>query len=140
MHDDNCLFCKIVRGEIPAAVIYESDKVLAFLDIAPVRAGHALVVPKDHYPALWDVPTSLAVSLLEAQQKVARAFLTVLGAQGVNVGMNNNPAAGQMVFHAHWHLIPRMADDGLKLWPQQTYDSPEEMQGLASTLRQALMA
>lgn len=134
MHDKDCLFCKIARGEIPCAKILETGTVLAFLDIAPVNKGHALVIPKAHYDDIWDLSSALAADLLTVMQKVGQALKDGLGAQGMNVGMNNGAAAGQLVGHAHWHLIPRFENDGLSLWPQKSYASPDEMNLTASTI------
>jgi histidine triad (HIT) family protein len=127
MTDYDCIFCKIVRGEIPCAKILETDSVLAFLDIAPVNKGHTLIIPKAHYADIRDLPPSLAPDLMAAIQKVGQGLTEGLGAQGLNLGMNNGAAAGQLVLHAHWHLIPRFTGDGLTLWPQKSYASPEEM-------------
>lgn len=127
----DCLFCKIVRGEIPCAKVYENDAVLAFLDIAPVNKGHTLVIPKAHHADIHDLPPALGERLLEAVQAVGASFKGALGATGMNLGMNNGASAGQMVFHAHWHLIPRFEGDGLSLWPQKSYESIDEMSELA---------
>jgi len=127
MIDHDCIFCKIIRGEIPSAKVYETHTVLAFLDIAPVNKGHALVIPKSHHETIWDIPGWMAQDLHRAVQIVAQALKDGLNAEGVNIGMNNGAAAGQLVLHAHWHLIPRFTGDGLSLWPQKSYDSPEEM-------------
>ncbi len=135
----DCVFCLIVAGKIPCARLYETETVLAFLDIAPVRKGHALVVPKAHYPTLWDLPAALGQDLLAAMQAVGRAVLAATGAQGLNVGMNNHAAAGQLVPHAHFHLIPRHGGDGLSLWAQSSYAGPEEMAGLAQAIRDTLI-
>lgn len=129
--DPDCIFCKIAAGEIPCAKVYESETCLAFLDIAPVHHGHTLVLPKGHYPTLMDVPASLGSDLFDALSRVGRAVMAATGADGLNVLQNNYEAAGQMVPHAHFHLVPRFADDGLALWPQAGYDDPEEMRGLA---------
>lgn len=134
MHDKDCLFCKIARGEIPSAKIFETGTVLAFLDIAPVNKGHALVIPKEHHDDIWDLPPTLAADLLAAMQKVGQALKDGLGALGMNVGMNNGAAAGQLIGHAHWHLIPRFEGDGLTLWPQKSYASPDEMNLTARTI------
>lgn len=134
MIDHDCIFCKIIRGEIPCAKVYETHTVLAFLDIAPVNKGHALVIPKAHHEDIWHVPGWLAQDLHRAVQIVGQALKDGLGARGVNVGMNNGTAAGQLVFHAHWHLIPRFEGDGLTLWPQKSYDSPEEMSRTALSI------
>ena len=131
----NCVFCQIVAGKIPCAKLYETDTVLAFLDIAPVRKGHALVLPKAHHPTLWDLPAALGNDLLAAMQAVSKGILAATGAEGLNVGMNNHAAAGQLVPHAHFHLIPRAGGDGLSLWAQSSYSGLEEMAGLAEAIR-----
>jgi len=134
MSQQDCIFCKIVRGEIPCAKVLETDSVLAFLDIAPINKGHTLVIPKTHLENIWELPAGIAVELHEAIRKVGRALMDGLGAQGMNLGMNNGSAAGQLVFHAHWHLIPRFAGDGLTLWPQKSYASSEEMNQTALSI------
>lgn len=131
----NCVFCQIVAGKIPCARLYETETVLAFLDIAPVRKGHALVLPKTHHPTLWDLPAGLAEDLLAALQAVGRGVMAATRAEGLNVGMNNHAAAGQVVPHAHFHLIPRHGGDGLSLWAQSAYAGQEEMAGLAQAIR-----
>ncbi|QJB58371.1 HIT family protein [Pseudodesulfovibrio sp. zrk46] len=132
--DPDCIFCKILAGEIPCAKIYESENCLAFLDIAPVNAGHALVLPKGHYPTLMDIPAELGCELTESLSKVGKAVMEATGADGLNLMQNNYEAAGQLVHHVHFHLIPRHSDDGLKLWPQTGYENPDEMGRLAETI------
>lgn len=136
MYDPNCIFCKIVKGEIPCAEVHRSDNVLAFLDIAPVNKGHALVIPTAHYPMVFDIPTLLGAELLDALQRVAQAVTAATGAAGVNLGMNNGAAAGQLVPHAHWHVIPRFEDDGLTLWQQNSYADNDEMDRMAAAIRE----
>jgi len=136
--NQDCIFCKIIAGEIPSAKIYDHGGIYAFLDIAPVNKGHALVVPKKHYATLFDVPPDLGRELTTALQVVGRAVMTATGAAGLNVGMNNFEAAGQLVHHAHFHLIPRHAGDGLTLWTQHAYESVEEMQKLTQAIRSAI--
>ncbi|WP_018124322.1 HIT family protein [Desulfovibrio oxyclinae] len=130
----DCIFCRIAAGEIPSAKVYESETVLAFLDIAPVNAGHALVLPKAHYETLWDLPAELGEDLLRAVKSVADAVKVETGAQGLNLMQNNYEAAGQLVPHVHFHLIPRFDDDGLKLWPQKPYGDEAEMRQLAERI------
>lgn len=132
--DSDCIFCKIVAGEIPCAKVFESESCLAFLDIAPVNAGHALVLPKGHYPTLLDLPAELGSDLMQTLSKVGKAVMEATGADGLNLMQNNFEAAGQLVHHAHFHLVPRFEDDGLRLWPQTGYDDPEEMTGLAKKI------
>jgi|SRR3989344_6385024 len=122
---DNCIFCKIVRGEIPSAQVLDADKVLALLDISPVNKGHVLVVPKEHFETMLDVPDNLLKDMILAAKKVGKGMRKGLKADGFNLSMNNFAAAGQVVFHAHLHVIPRFENDGLKHWPQKHYDEGE---------------
>lgn len=134
----DCIFCKIIAGQIPSAKVYDCGGVYAFLDIAPVNKGHALVVTKKHYATLFDLPEDLGRELLTALQVVGKAVMSATGAAGLNLGMNNFEAAGQLVHHAHFHLIPRHAGDGLTLWTQHAYESVEDMQKLAQAIRSAI--
>lgn len=134
MSDSSCLFCRIARGEIPCAKIYEDDQVLAFLDLGPAKPGHTLVIPKEHHENLLDTPVRLAPALLAAMQKVGKAVMSASGATGFNMLQNNFPAAGQAVFHVHWHLIPRREGDGLSLWPQGAYADSQAMQDMANAI------
>jgi histidine triad (HIT) family protein len=117
-----CIFCKIVKGEIPCAKIMEDDRVLSFVDINPINPGHALVIPKKHCHTLFDMdPEDLQACILAAQ-KVGRAVHRSVGAEGVNLVQNNYRAAGQLIDHAHFHLIPRHEGDGfLTSWPGKPY-------------------
>jgi histidine triad (HIT) family protein len=135
---EDCIFCKIVSGDIPCAEVYADEAVLSFLDIAPIAAGHALVIPRRHYPTLWDMPSEEGKHLLVVLQKVGRAVLAASQSTGLNVVMNNYASAGQVVPHAHWHLIPRKDGDGLLRVVQQEYDSQEAMQAMAKSVRAAL--
>ena len=132
-----CIFCKIVRGEIPSAKVYENETVLCFLDIAPVTRGHCLVIPKEHVENILEMSSQQAGELHEAVRRIAQGMLRGLGAQGFNVGMNNFQAAGQLVMHAHWHVIPRFEGDGLQLWPQGKYDNEQEMHSIVRKLNLA---
>ena len=111
----DCIFCKIVKGEIPSNKIYEDEKTLAFLDIAPVNIGHSLVISKEHYPNIYETPEEIMAEMMKTAKKVSIA-LKALDADGVNIAMNNNFAAGQVVFHSHIHVIPRFTNDGFELW------------------------
>ncbi len=112
----DCLFCKIVAGEIPSSKIYEDANVLAFLDIKPVNPGHTLVIPKKHFENIHDTPDELVAKMTVVAKKIAGAIQKNLGAEGVNIGMNNGAVAGQVVFHAHVHVMPRYGKDSFKLW------------------------
>ena len=118
---ENCIFCKIVKEEIPAEKVYEDEHTLAFLDIQPINEGHTLVIPKDHFENLYTLPDETLARMSLAVKKVALAIKEAVDADGINVGMNNEPAAGQVIFHAHIHVIPRKSEDGLHLWPQKDY-------------------
>lgn len=130
-----CVFCKIVRGEIPCARIYETETILGFLDIGPIRPGHALVIPKAHYPTILELDATLGADLLSAFRIVGKALMGASGATGFNVGLNCNASAGQIVFHAHWHIIPRVENDGLAMWPGGTYASMDEMNAMARNIK-----
>jgi len=133
----DCVFCSIAAGRLPAARVLETPKVLAFLDMAPVNYGHTLVIPKAHYQNFLDLPDELWTEMGRVSRRVAQALRTVLYAQGFNIGMNNFEAAGQVIFHAHFHLIPRYFSDGLQLFPQESY-RPGDMEKTAAQLSQAL--
>ena len=111
---DECIFCKIVKGEIPSTKLFESESVLSFLDIMPAAKGHALVIPKKHYSTLLDVPHEELKEVMVAVQKVAAAVMSsVESAEGFNVIQSNNEVAGQVIPHVHFHIIPRGKEDNL---------------------------
>jgi histidine triad (HIT) family protein len=134
----SCIFCSIVQGTIPCALVYSTTNTMAFLDIAPVHPGHILVIPKAHYATLWDLPAELGCELVGAMQQISNALCRALRAPGLNVMMNNHKVAGQLVDHAHFHLIPRYEGDGLRLWPQSAYPSLEKMQEVAAAIKAAV--
>jgi len=117
----DCIFCKIIKGEIPCAKVYEDKEVIAFLDISPVNPGHTLVVPKEHHETLMDLPEEIACKVMKVVKKVASAVKEAVNADGVNINQSNLKPAGQLVPHVHFHVIPRIAGDGLRLWPQSKY-------------------
>jgi histidine triad (HIT) family protein len=123
---DDCIFCKIVAGKVPCNKVHEDTDTLAFLDISPAAKGHTLVIPKAHYEILTDIPPAVMQSLSLSLQKVARQVHNGLEAEGFNLFINNKPAAGQVVPHAHFHIVPRKHDDGIKMqWPQKSYEIGE---------------
>ncbi len=110
---DNCIFCKIISGEIPSSKVYEDDKVLAFLDISQATKGHTLVIPKEHVRNILEMSAETAETVFSRVPKIARAVQKATAAIGMNILNNNEEVAGQTVFHAHIHLVPRYgADDG----------------------------
>ncbi|MDD7735403.1 MAG: HIT family protein [Bacillales bacterium] len=113
---DDCIFCKIVKGEIPYYKVYEDDDVLAFLDISQTTLGHTLVISKQHFPNLLYVPKDILSKVMGAAQRIAQAQVSSLKAKGVNLINNTNEIAGQTVMHFHVHVIPRYSnEDNLKL-------------------------
>ena len=121
----DCLFCKIAKGEIPSTKIYEDEKFLAFLDINPVNPGHTLIIPKEHYKDTASTPDEVLSELIIRGKKIGKALIEGLEAEGFNFTTNNGKAAGQVIFHTHFHIIPRKSDDGLKLWSQKKYKEGE---------------
>jgi histidine triad (HIT) family protein len=109
---DDCIFCKIIKGEIPNHTVYEDEHVLAFLDIFPHAKGHTVIIPKEHYESLEDLSEeqwkNISIALKETLQKVNEK----LNPDGTNIGINNKEIAGQVVPHVHWHIIPRYKNDG----------------------------
>ena len=134
----DCLFCLIAEGKVPSSKVFENDQVYAFLDLNPVHKGHTLIIPKAHCQDIFGADPAVGAAIIDAMQRIGRAIKDVTGATGMNVLQNNGRDAGQMVDHLHWHLIPRFAGDGLTLWPQGKYDSMDEMNSLAASLRGAL--
>ncbi len=133
-----CLFCAIVAGDVPAAMVLETDEVIAFLDRRPVFKGHTLLLPREHVATLPELPAALRDPYLEAAQRLARAMVVGLGAQGSLSCVNT--VVSQSVPHLHWHVIPRTKGDGLRgfLWPRHTYASDEQAQEYAARLRAVL--
>lgn len=107
----DCIFCKIIAGEIPCSKVYEDEHVLAFLDIGPINPGHTLVVPKKHYAHLFEVPSEEFAACAKSVQKIAAAVLKGVDAKGLNILQNNFRPAGQLVDHVHFHVIPREEGD-----------------------------
>lgn len=108
-----CIFCKIANKEIPSKIIYETDSLLAFLDIKPANPGHVLVIPKEHYQFLTQMPDTAVAELFKAVKLLCAAVFEVTGAEGVEVRQRNGAAAGQIVPHVHVHIIPRFKNDGI---------------------------
>jgi histidine triad (HIT) family protein len=129
-----CVFCRIVAGETPAAVVLDEPALLGFLDLRPVFKGHVLLVTKAHVETLLDLPAELRDPLLEATQRLAAAVVEGLGAQGSFVATNT--VVSQSVPHLHVHVVPRTKGDGLRgfFWPRTKYASDDEMQAYAARL------
>lgn len=123
---EDCIFCKIVNGKIPSAKVYEDNKVISFLDIMPASKGHCLVVPKKHYETLFEIPDEDLAALMTTAKKIAKALSLSIGNGSYNILMNNGKIAGQLVNHAHIHIIPRFKGDRLRLtWSHKKYTDKE---------------
>ena len=123
MSADDCLFCKMVAGQIPVTKIYEDEVVLAFLDIGPISDGHTLVIPKQHFEKLHDYPPELLGRVGSRLGKIAGAVTAAMNSDGYNVLCNNGRAAGQLIEHLHFHIIPRNTGDSLfGQWPAYEYE------------------
>jgi len=113
--DADCLFCKIIAGEIPCFKLYENDETLAFMDINPANEGHALVIPKEHSRDVYTVSDTAITATVKTAKKIAAAVDKTLNPDGINLLQCNGPAAAQSVFHFHMHVLPRQEGDELKL-------------------------
>ncbi|MFC1622210.1 HIT family protein [Patescibacteria group bacterium] len=122
---DDCIFCKIIKGEIPSYKIYENDSVFAFLDITPVTRGHTLVIPKKHYVNLYDIPKDLLVDITSAAQSIALKMKDNLETDGVNLVQSTEKAAHQEVMHFHLHVVPRYKNDGGTIWEFEKIKNPD---------------
>ena len=121
----DCIFCKIVAGKLPSFKVYEDEKTLAFLDIHPVHPGHTLVIPKNHAQNIFEISPEDWAAVQETVRRIAIALEKATGADGVNLMMNNREHAGQIVDHAHVHIIPRFKGDGLRQWTHASYKDGE---------------
>lgn len=135
MKDSNCIFCKIANGEIPSKTVEENDMFRVVLDIGPATKGHALILPKDHYKNLYDLPEETAAQAMKLAKKVALKMKDKLGCDGVNIVQNNEEAAGQTVFHFHMHVIPRYKEDGQVIGWKPGQPTAKEMDAVLEMLK-----
>lgn len=136
--DPDCVFCKIVAGKIPCTKIYEDGETLAFMDINPVHDGHCLVIPKAHYPTVFETPGDVFAAVARSTLKVASAVKRAITLDGLNLLQANGPGAAQSVLHFHIHVLPRRRDDDLKMnWTPQPGDGAR-IAKLAERIRSAL--
>ena len=124
---DNCIFCKIANGEIPSNTIYEDDSFRVILDNGPATKGHALVLPKEHYQNLFEIPEDTLAGAAKVAKKVAEKMKDKLEFDGLNLVQNNGEVAGQTVMHFHLHIIPRYNDDNQKILWKPTGPTDEEL-------------
>jgi len=138
MSKDECIFCKMIAGQIPVTKIYEDEVVLAFLDIGPVSDGHTLVIPRQHFEKLHDCPAEFLGQVASRLGKVAKAVAAGMNSQGYNLLCNNGRAAGQLVEHLHFHIIPRNTGDGVfDHWPAYEYEQGK-IEAIAAKIRENL--
>lgn len=136
MRDENCIFCKIANGEIPSRTIYEDEQFRVFLDLRPAAKGHALIVPKEHYANLYELPEDLAADAMRLAKKEMALMTQKLSCDGFQLVQNNGETAGQTVFHFHLHLIPRYRTDGQKIAWEPGSMSDEELDAVKDQIVQ----
>lgn len=123
---EDCVFCKIIRGEVPSVKLYEDERTYAFMDINPLAPGHSLVIPKHHAENIYVTPPHASGEAMVTLSKVAAAINRAVKPEGINILQANGPGAQQSVFHIHFHIIPRNTDDGLTMnWELQSGDMAE---------------
>lgn len=138
MNAEDCIFCKMVAGQIPVAKVYEDEIVFAFLDIGPISDGHTLVIPKQHFEKLHDCPAELLGQVASRLGSIARAVAAAIAADGYNLLCNNGRAAGQLIEHLHFHIVPRNAGDGVfDRWPSYKYPQGK-IEKIADKIRENL--
>ena len=136
--DKDCIFCKIITGDIPAAKVLEDDAALAFMDVGPLAEGHVLLIPKGHYDTVDQMPADQAAAMLKHLPALVKAVRAATGCEGINVLQNNGRVAHQVVRHVHFHIIPRRAGDEFHFnWPAGTYPDGRMAQ-LAEAVRAQL--
>lgn len=133
MKKDDCIFCKIANGEIPSRSLYEDDEFKVIMDLAPATKGHSLILPKNHFNNLYELPDETAGKAMMLAKKMATMMTDKLSCDGFNLVQNNGECAGQTIFHFHLHLIPRYLDDNQNILFEATHPSAEE---LDATLKQ----
>ncbi|MBO6108770.1 MAG: HIT family protein [Eubacterium sp.] len=134
MMEDNCIFCKIIKGDIPSTAVYEDDDVKAILDVNPAAEGHVIVIPKEHAENVFSISDEALMKTICVAKRVAAALKKAYNCDGVNIIQNNGEAAGQTVFHLHIHVIPRYEGDTVNVgW--KPGDKPENMEEIAAKIK-----
>ena len=137
MKDENCIFCKILAGEIPSTAVYEDDDFKAILDVNPAARGHVIILPKNHAANIYELPDEDASKIMVVAKKIATAIEKAYHCDGVNILQNNGEAAGQTVFHLHVHVIPRFKGDTVNIgWKQG--DMPEDLDAICREIQAQL--
>lgn len=132
---ENCIFCKIVKGEIPSAKVFEDTDILVFMDVKPFTKGHCLVIPKEHFENIFDISKDLLQKITVVAKNISEKIKNSLQADGIRLSQSNGKVAGQDIMHFHFHIIPRYENDGLSVNPTDTPHLPkadfEELKKLA---------
>lgn len=135
---DDCIFCRIVKGELPCYKLYEDDAIVSFLDIFPIHPGHALVVPKKHSVDIFDTDENTMKRMISVAKNLSPAVMKAAKADAINIGMNNGEAAGQEVPHAHMHIVPRYKGDGLKAWGKSLFKDDAQKKAVCEAIKKEL--
>ena len=136
MNIDSCIFCKIAQKQVPSSLVYEDEKTVAFLDIRPLNEGHTLVIPKEHYVNIFDIPQELLCHIHSVTKKVAQAVEKATHADGISIIQQNGEAAGQEIFHLHVHVIPRFEGQKLPRLSELSEADREQLSRTAAKIRQ----
>lgn len=135
MVKSRCKFCKIVKGKLPAAIVWQDDEYACFMDKYPINPGHVLVVPKKHYAFLTDMPVSSAGKLFEHATRITNGICKTLKPDGINIGQSNGRVASQSIFHVHIHIVPRFKGDAKKgFWPERKKLTYKQLNDLAENI------
>lgn len=134
MREDNCIFCKIANGDIPSKTLYEDDECRVILDLGPATKGHALILPKNHYANLFELPENEAEHVMVVAKRMASRMMEKLQCDGFNLVQNNGETAGQTVFHFHMHLIPRYKWDNQLIGWKPMQATQEELEETMNTI------
>jgi histidine triad (HIT) family protein len=133
--NEKCIFCKIINKSIPNAIIYEDEKFLVFLDRYPINYGHALLIPKDHFDTILEMPLNLVGEMYSLVPQIAKSIISTIDGNGFNVSQNNGRSANQIIPHVHVHIVPRFSLEKVKgQWPMRKIAKIEELKILADKI------
>ncbi len=135
---ESCIFCKIITGELPSTKVYEDENLYAFLAIPPVNIGHTLVIPKKHFENIYNTPEKILCEMMSLIKKLSISMKNNLKVDGINIAMNNEKTAGQVIFHTHLHIIPRFEDDGFTHWHGKRPYNEGEMEDVSTKITSGL--
>jgi histidine triad (HIT) family protein len=136
--NENCIFCKIVQKQAPSSIIYEDDTILVFLDIRPLNLGHTLVIPKNHYVDIFDIPEKELSQMHKVAKQISSAVKKATNADGISIIQQNGKAAGQDIFHIHVHVVPRFEGQKLPPFSQLKEVERAKLDAMAEKIRSAI--